>query len=73
MIWFRWSCFALALIAIILAAYMFRYEPIAQSGDMDSLWRAKLWDRWSYRVCISSPSSTSDNKITCIVDLQKSK
>lgn len=58
---FRWLYLAVALIVIALAAHMFRYEPIAQSSDMEMLWRAKLWDRWNHQVCLSAPGG----KVVC--------
>lgn len=47
----RWSFFVLALITVVLAAYMFRYEPLAVPGTTSAL--TFVWDRWTHRPCMA--------------------
>jgi hypothetical protein len=47
----RWSFFALALMAAVLAAYMFWYEPLAVLGTSTEL--TLVWDRWAHRLCMT--------------------
>lgn len=47
-----WAMVAVAVIALALFAFMFRYEPIpGQQG-----W---VWDRLGHRACITFPLSQS--------------
>jgi len=67
---FRWSFFVLALIAVVLAAYMFRYEPISMPPQY-LIGTTKVWDRWGQRSCVTSPETY--NKLLCGLDEAKIK
>ena len=62
---FRWSFVVLALIAVVLAAYMFRYEPISMPPEYQ-IGTTKVWDRWGHRSCVTSP--VTYNKLRCDLD-----
>ena len=49
---FRRYFLVLALVAVVLAAYMFRYEPMPISHSQ--IGTTKVWDRWTHRSCITS-------------------
>ena len=67
---FRWSCIVLALVAVVLAAYMFRYEPLSMPPEY-LIGTTKVWDRWSHRSCVTSPETY--NKLLCDLDEEKIK
>ena len=58
---FRWSVFALALIATVLAAHMFRYEPLTLPEN--SIRGTSVWDRWNHRPCMTGMELK--NKMMC--------
>ena len=62
---FRWSLVVLALFAVVLAAYMFRYEPISMPPEY-LIGTTKVWDRWGHRSCVTSP--VTYNKLRCDLD-----
>jgi len=58
----RWSFFALAVVAAITAAYMFRYEPLVPN-PASFLY---VWDRWEHRTCMSTLKS--GKKLLCTLE-----
>jgi hypothetical protein len=43
-----WSWLLLAILTLLTAAYMFRYERIPAPDSV------MLWDRWTHRICFAS-------------------
>lgn len=59
---FQWSFFILALFVVVLAAYMFRYEPMPLPPHY-LIGTTKVWDRWGQRPCMTSPET--HNELRC--------
>lgn len=60
-----WGWIALAALAALGAAHMYRYEPLP--FDTRSGWTL-VWDRWLQRMCVVGPVQT----VGCTVeDLKK--
>lgn len=60
-----WAIFGLLVVALIVTAFMFRYEPLTPFvGNSDGR-PVVVWDRWSHRACFVFFGSA---KVMCTAD-----
>jgi len=60
-----WAIFGLLVVALIVTAFMFRYEPLASPFVGNAV---QVWDRWNHQVCVVLPLS---QKVMCTAEETK--
>ena len=61
---FPWTLLTVLVLALIGAAYMFRYTLILANP---SNFQVQVWNRWMQRPCVFTSSSETSARRTCFV------